>query len=206
MCDARGLTLLLTDSDVDTNRAFVFGLVLLVQNSVDGDGRLARTAVTDDELALAATDWNHRVNRFDAGLQRDGNSLAVDDACGLSLDRHHGRLLERAFAVGRFAEGIDHAPEHLLACRHGENAAGGFDRHALTHARCLAENGSTDAVFFEVQNEAVEFALCLHRVLELLAFALLEHNNLAHHSLGESVYRDDAVADGNDLAHMRAFV
>ena len=75
---ARDVRLLLADRDVDANRADgspalpSFGLVdaRLVDDRVDGDGRLAGGAVADDQLALAAADRNHRVDRHDAGLHR----------------------------------------------------------------------------------------------------------------------------------------
>ena len=63
---------LLADGDVDADQA----LALLVDDRVDGHGGLARLAVADDQLALAATDRDQRVDRLDAGLDR-----RVDATC-----------------------------------------------------------------------------------------------------------------------------
>ncbi len=45
-----------------------------------GDGGLARLAVTDDELALAAADRDQRVDCLDSRLDRGIDRLANDDA------------------------------------------------------------------------------------------------------------------------------
>ncbi len=58
--DDRGLAL--TDCDVDRHHAGV----PVVDDRVDRDRRLAGLAVTDDQLALTATDRDHRVDRLDA--------------------------------------------------------------------------------------------------------------------------------------------
>ena len=50
--------------------------VLLVDDRVDADGRLAGLAVADDQLALAAADRRHGVDGLDAGLQRLADRLA----------------------------------------------------------------------------------------------------------------------------------
>ena len=80
--DRRDRRRLLADRDVDADDA----LALLVDDRVDRDGRLAGAAVADDQLALAAADRDHRVDRLDAGLQRLLHRLADDDAGRLDLD------------------------------------------------------------------------------------------------------------------------
>ena len=74
---------LLADGHVDADQA----LALLVDDRVDGDGGLARLAVADDQLALAAADGDEGVDGLDAGLDRRVHALAGDDAGGDALDR-----------------------------------------------------------------------------------------------------------------------
>ena len=71
----RHLGRLLADGDVDADKI----AAALVDDRIDGDGRLAGGAVTDDQLALAATDGNHGVHRLDAGLHRLVDGLAGHD-------------------------------------------------------------------------------------------------------------------------------
>jgi hypothetical protein len=73
---------LLADGDVDAQQV----LALLVDDRVDGDGRLAGLPVADDQLALAAPDGDHRVDGLDAGLHRRVHVLALDHAGGDALD------------------------------------------------------------------------------------------------------------------------
>ena len=63
---------LLTDRDVNANDI----AALLVDDSINGHRGFTRLAVTDDELALSATNGNHAVDRLQAGLQWLFNGLA----------------------------------------------------------------------------------------------------------------------------------
>ena len=67
---------LLADGDVDADDV----AVALVDDRVDGDGRLAGLAVADDQLALAAADRRHGVDGLDAGLQRHFHRLPAGHA------------------------------------------------------------------------------------------------------------------------------
>ncbi len=94
----------------------------LVDDRVDGDGRLAGAAVADDQLALAAADRDHGVDRHDAGEDRLGDRLADDDAGGDLLDRVGLGGGDRALAVDRAGRG--RRPRGRGApCRPGRTAA-----------------------------------------------------------------------------------
>ena len=113
--DARGLRIFLADCDVHADRALSFRFVFLVDDRVDRDGRLSCRAIADDEFALAAANWDHRVNGFDAGLERDGDPLTINDSVGFALDWHHCRVLKRALAVDWFTEDVYDAAEEFFA-------------------------------------------------------------------------------------------
>ena len=55
---------LLPDGDINADDVAAF----LIDDRVDGDGGLAGLAIADDQLALAATDRNHAVDRLQTGL------------------------------------------------------------------------------------------------------------------------------------------
>src|ERR1700754_2698248 len=72
----------LPDRDVDRDDA----RVLVVDDRVERDRRLAGLAVADDQLALAAADRDHRVDRLEAGLHRlRGPPGALNSAGRVSL-------------------------------------------------------------------------------------------------------------------------
>jgi hypothetical protein len=52
----------------------------LVDDGVDADGGFSGLAVTNHKFALSATDWDHRVNGFDSGLERFLHWLSFDNA------------------------------------------------------------------------------------------------------------------------------
>ncbi len=79
---------LLADRDVDRVNRTEFRVATgetnfvdlrLIENGVDRDGRLARTAVADDQFALTAPDRNHGVDRHDAGEERLVNRFTLDN-------------------------------------------------------------------------------------------------------------------------------
>src|ERR1700680_2220785 len=74
--DLRHRRLLLADRAVDAGDA----LALLVDDRVDRDRRLAGLPIADDELALAAPDGHHAVDRLEPGLQRFLDRLTIDHA------------------------------------------------------------------------------------------------------------------------------
>ena len=85
----------LTDGDVDTDDA----RILLIQNRIDGNGRLARAAVADDEFTLATADRDHGVDGFQACLERYLDRLAVGNTVGLDFDKTGFRRLDVPLAV-----------------------------------------------------------------------------------------------------------
>jgi hypothetical protein len=121
--DLRDGRLLLADGDVEAEHA----LALLVDDRVDRDGGLAGLAVADDELALAAADRDHRVDRLDARSAAARDRLARDDARRLDLDAARcGVSIGPLPSIG-LAERVDDAAEQLLADRHLGDAAGALD-------------------------------------------------------------------------------
>ncbi len=177
--------LLLTDRVVDADDA----LALLVDDRVDRHSGLAGLAVADDQLALAAADRHHAVDRLEPGLHRLLHRLPVDDAGGEALDREELLGLDRPLAVDRLAERVDDAAEHRVADRHRDDAAGALDLVAFLDLLVVAEQHGADAVLFEVQRDAE------HAVRKL--------DHLAGHRPLDAVHARDAVTDRNHACRLR---
>ena len=176
--------LLLADGDVDA----LHPQALLVEDGVDGDGGLARLAVADDELALAAADRGHGVDGLDAGLQRLAHRLALDDARGLDLEAAGLGGGDGALAVERLAQGVDHPAEQGVAHPDREDAAGRLDQLLLLEAGVLAQDDGADGLLVEVEGQA------LGPVLEL--------EDLVDRAAGQAGDAGDAVADLDDAADL----
>ena len=177
--DGRGL---LSDRDVDAFQV----LALLVDDGVDGDRGLADFAVADDEFPLAAADGSHGVDGLEAGLHRLPYRLPRDYARRDLFDGVGHGGADRALAVHRPAEGVDHAAFELGAHRHFENAAGAAAALAFLEFQVVAEHHGADGVAFEIERDAVN--------------AAIELDHLAVHDLGQTVNADNAVEYADDGA------
>src|SRR5690606_19276665 len=147
------------------------------------DGRLAGLAVANDQLALAAADRYHRIDGLQAGLHRLRHRLTSDNPRGNLLDDVGHLGVDRALAVDRRAQCVDHAAAQLGANRHFQNAAGGLHRIAFGDVAVFAQNNGTDRVTLEVQRETKGVV------------GKFEH--FALHHVGQTVNTGDAVGYRN---------
>ena len=177
--------LLEADGDVDADHV----AAALVDDGVDRHRGLAGLAVADDQLALAAADRDHGVDRLDAGLQRLGDGLALGDAGGLELERPAVRGVDVPLAVERPAERIDDAADQLRADGDREQLARAAHLVPLLDPQVVAEDDGADRALLQVEH------LPLGAVGELQA--------LAGHGAGQAVDAGDAVAHLEHLADLR---
>src|SRR5882762_2096141 len=182
---------LLADRDIDAIQLdLLVGLGverLLVQNGVERDRGLAGLAVADDQFALATADRDQGIDRLEAGRHRLVDRFARNDAGRLDVDAHPLVGLDRALAVDRIAERIDHAAEQALADRRIDDGAGALDGLAFLDLAVGAEDHDADIVGFQIQRHA--------------AGAVLELDHLTGLDVVEAVDAGDAVADGQHLSN-----
>ena len=174
----------LTDGHVNANQV----LALLIDDRINRNGRLAGLAVADDQLALAATDGNQSVNGLDAGLHRRIHRLAGNDVGRDALYRARGAGVDRAFAVQRLTQRVDHAADQGVAHRHRHDAAGGTNQIAFFDFGVLTQDDDTDAVLFQVEDDA-------HG-------AVGEFDQLAGQGIRQALDAGDAIAHFGDGAHV----
>ena len=108
------LGLPLSNCNIDTNHV----LPLLIENGVQRNCRFPCLTIPDDQLPLTATDRNHRVDRLDAGLQRNGHRFARDHT---GSDLLYGILFvrrDRSFAVHWRKKTVKNTADHLFSHGH----------------------------------------------------------------------------------------
>ena len=173
---------LLADGDIDADDI----LALLVDDGIGGNGGLAGLAVTNDQLALTASDGDHGVDGLDTGLQRLLDGLALDDAGGAALNGAVLGGLNGACAVDGLTQCVDHAADHGIAHRHGNHLAGALDDAAFFDAGIRAQQHDGNGIFLKVLGHTV--------------FAVVKLEQLACHALFQTAGPGDAVAHHNDRA------
>ena len=134
--------LFLPDSHINTDDI----LIPLIQNGIRGNGGFPGLAVADDQLPLPPANGNHRVNGFNAGLQRLRHRLPLNNAWGLVLHRTHPGSLHRPSAVNGIAQGIHYPANELLAHRHRQHLAGAAHHTALRYPGVRPKHDHADAV------------------------------------------------------------
>ena len=122
---------------------------------VDRNGSFTSCAIADDQLALAATDWNHRVDRHDAGLHRLIHAAALDHARCNFFQGIKCVGFDRAFVIERLAERVYHAAQQRLADGNGKKSASCFSFVAFFNQRVVAHQNCADFSFFEVERKTV---------------------------------------------------
>ena len=95
--------------------------------------------------------------------------------------------VDRALAVQRIAQRVEHAAHHRFAHRDGQQPSQGPHFVALVDAQVVAENDHADAVLFQVEGQPLD--------------AVGEFDHFAGHHAGQAVHAGDSVADFEHRAH-----
>ncbi|MBA7603754.1 hypothetical protein ES703_10871 [subsurface metagenome] len=180
---------LLSDSHVnavDRRVRLVGGL--LVDDSVQGNGRLAGLAVADNELPLAAADGGHAVDGLEARLQGLFHRQPGDDIRRLAFDGHRLLRLNVPAPVNRLAQGAHYPAQHGLANADLHHLSCATGQVALTHQLALAKEHQSDVVLLQVQRHAEHVMGKLHQ--------------LRGHHVVQSVDPGNAVTHHDHLAHL----
>jgi hypothetical protein len=144
---ARHRRRLLADRDVDADDA----LALLVQDRVDRHRRLAGATVADDQLALAATDRDQRVDRLDPRLHRLLHRLPQHDARRHDVDLAAALDAIGTLAVDRLAERVHHATDEAGPTGMSSTRPVRRTWSPFLERGPVAEHHGADVVFLEVQ-------------------------------------------------------
>ena len=141
---------LLPDRHIDTNQILAF----LIDDRIDRQSRLPGLAISDDQLALPSTNWDHRIDGFDPCLDRGIHVLSFDHPCRDPLDRAVALEFERALPIERFTQGVHHASNQAVAHRDRGDAPSAVDRHAFLNPRVLSHDDHADRVALQVEGDA----------------------------------------------------
>ena len=175
---------LLTDGYINADTI----LALLVEDGINGDGRLTDTTVTDDEFALAAADRYESVDCLETGLQRFMYGLAVSNARCMVLNRTEGFRLDVALAVDRTADSVNNTANHSFAYRHLHDLARTLNLCAFLNLGFAAQDNGTYIVLFKVQDQT--------------KYIITKIQQLTCHGFFEAMNMGDTVTDFDNRANL----
>ena len=155
----------LTDSHINTDNACTF----LVNDGIQCYGCFTGLTVTNDQLTLATTNRNHRINSFQTGLHWLVNRFTRNHAWRNFFNWSSQCCIDWAFSIDRTTQCINYAANQFATDRYFQNTAGTSNCIAFFNVFVLTQHYGTDGVALQVhgQTESVtgEFEhLTLHRV------------------------------------------
>ena len=152
--DASNRRCLLANRDIYALNAGAF----LVDDGINSHRRLTGLAVTNNQLALAASDWHHGVDGFQACLHRLVNRLTFNNARRNLLNRRELVSFHRAFTVDRLTQRVDDTTQQVAAGRHFQNTARAFDGVAFGNVRVVTQDNRANGVAFQIKRQTVAVA------------------------------------------------
>jgi hypothetical protein len=114
------------------------------------------------------------------------HGLPFSDARRDDFDRASLAAIDRPFSVERIAERVDHAADHCVADRDGQQSSERADFVPLGDFQIIAQDDHADAVFFQVKRQPDDSAG--------------ELNHFARSDIRQAVDSGDTVAHFQDHA------
>ena len=151
---------------------------MLVQDGVDGNGRLAGLPVAQNQLALAAPDGNECIDDLQAGLQRHDNRRTIHDGRCRTFNRRACAGKHRPQAVERAAQRVNHPAQQAVAHDNVHHPPGALDLVARMQARIVAQQHHADFSLVHIEGNAKHIAGKLHQ------FVITHAGQAGHHGDG----------------------
>ena len=119
------------------------------------------------------------------------HTFARHDAWCFDINNPALGRFDRAFAINRIAQRINHPAQQALANRHIDNRFGPLNRVAFFDVAVIAEDHHADIISFEVQGHAFD--------------TIGKFNHFPGLDIIKTIDPGDAVADGKHLADFGDF-
>jgi hypothetical protein len=144
--------------------------------------------VAENQLTLAASDGNERINDLKSGLERHGDGRAVHDGSGGAFDGQALAGGHRPIAIEWPTERVDDAPQQAIAHGHVHDPARALDFISRVQMPVFAEQNDANFVRVHVERNAEHVAGKRHQFIKAHA--------------GETRHLGDAGGDAGDRAHL----
>ena len=156
-------------------------LALLVDNGVNGDGRLTCLTVADNQLTLATSNGDHGVDGLDTCLKGGVYRFSLDYAVGNALNPAELIGLNRSFSVQRLSQSIHNTSCHGIAYRNLYHTPGSLHRVAFADPAGITKQNRAHVVLFQVQHHAVDLSRKLQKFSLHGAFKTVDAGDTVGH-------------------------
>jgi len=127
----------------------------LIDDGINGDGRLTCLTVADNQLALATANGYHGIDGFQTGLKGFLDGLTENHPGSLAFKRHFGGgVLDGAFAIEGIPQCVDDPAQQAFSSHEGSDFTGTFHGIVFLYQGRVTEQNGSNIVFFEVHCNA----------------------------------------------------
>ena len=141
-------------------------LIVLIEDGLQSNRGFAGLPITQDQLALTASDRDQCVNHLDAGLQGGGNRCPIHDVRGWTLNRQPGAGQKGPKTVQRLTRRVDDTTDQAIADRYVHHMPTALDLIASVQLRVVTEQHDADFVLVDIEGDAMDIAWEFHQFLE----------------------------------------
>jgi len=125
---------LLTNCHINTKNI----LIPLIDNRIDCDGCFSGLTIPDNQFSLTPANGNHRINRFDTGLQRRIHIGSLMNSRRNPFNRTISVESNRTFSVNRLAKRINNPPQQPFPDRNRSDTPCLFYNGTLFDCKVIA--------------------------------------------------------------------
>ena len=187
---ASNLAQLLPNGNVDIDHASL--LTGLVDHRVECNCRLTGLAITNDQLALAPANREHRIDAHNTSHQWLVHTLAAHHTDRLALYQATLRGSNSWATIKRFTEWVYHAAKQLLANWHTQHLALELNAVASGYTLVAAKQHRANFIFHQVESKCLNDT-CFRLDLEHLAIASVAQAMYPGHTITHSGHDTDLL-------------
>jgi hypothetical protein len=173
--------LFLADGDVDAVKFFAFVTFFveppLVQNSIQSDGGFTGLSISNDQLSLASTNWDQRVNSFPTRLHWLVDGFSGNNTWGFDVDSSSFFGVDWAFAVDGVSEWINDSSEEFWSYWNVDDGTGSSDNVAFFDLSIVTEYDNTNVIWFEIQSHTFDSGVEFNHLLGLDVFKTMDSSD-----------------------------
>lgn len=159
-------------------------VLLLIEDSVDGDSSLSGLSISNDEFSLSSSDGHQTVDGLQSSLHGFVDGLSGDNARGLNFNSISILTLDGSSTIDGVSEGVEYTSQHFFSDGNVHNSSSSSYYITFLNFSIVSEDDDTDIVGFQVEGHTSDTRGELHHFSGL---HLLETENTG-----------DTIPDRND--------